>query len=162
MKKLIIIRHSKSSWKHDVSDIERPLKSRGISDIEAVSKEFKIFGLTPEVVFSSPAKRANDTCKYFLKKLDFSYIKASISSQLYDFSGTNLINFIKSIDNNYKNVMIFGHNNAMTSFTNTYGDIYIDNLPTSGLVVFEFDINSWKDLKPGKTLKIIIPKDLRN
>ena len=57
--------------------------------------------------------------------------------------------------------MIFGHNYAMTYFTNTYGDIYIDNLPTRGLVVSEFDIDNWKDLKPGRTVEIIIPKNLR-
>ena len=162
MKKLIIIRHGKSSWKHDIGDIDRPLKNRGMADVILVSNEFKTMKLIPEIVFSSPAKRAFDTCKLFLKNLDLSYNKVNVSSQLYDFSGSNLINFIKSIDNNYKSVMIFGHNHAMTSFTNTYGDIYIDNLPTSGLVIFEFDIDNWKDLKPGETVKIIIPKDLRN
>jgi len=161
MKKLIIVRHGKSSWKYDVSDIERSLKKRGIADAISVCNEFKIMKLTPEIVFSSPAKRAFETCNIFLENLDFPYIKPRISTQLYDFGGNNLINFIKSINNNYNNVMIFGHNNAMTSFTNIYGDIYIDNLPTSGLVIFEFDIDDWKDLKPGKTVKIIIPKDLR-
>ncbi len=58
--------------------------------------------------------------------------------------------------------MVFGHNYAMTNFVNTYGDSYIDNLPTSGLVIFDFDIDSWKDLKPGKTVEIMIPKNLRD
>jgi len=162
MKRLTIMRHAKSSWKHEVSDSERPLKRRGITDVMAVSEEFKIFFDHPDIVFSSPAKRALDTCNIFLKKIEFSYNKRHISSQLYDFGGTNLINFIKSIDNNYENAMVFGHNHAMTHFVNAYGDTYIENLPTSGLVVFEFDIDDWKDLKPGKTLKIIIPKNLRN
>lgn len=162
MKKLTIIRHGKSSWNYDVSDMDRPLKKRGIADVIVISKEYNALGMTPEAVFSSPAKRTYTTCNIFLKKSDFSYIKTSISKQLYDFSGNNLTNFIKSIDNNYNNVMIFGHNHALTYFTNTYGDIYIENLPTSGLAVFEFDIDDWKDLKPGKTVKIIIPKNLRN
>lgn len=162
MKKLILVRHAKSSWDHDVRDMERPLASRGIADIQRVSEEFHKKNITFEIVFSSPAKRALETCKFFLKKADYSYNDTNISSQLYDFTGHNLIDFIKSLDNRYENVMIFGHNHAMTHFVNTYGNIYIDNLPTSGLAVFEFDINSWKDLKPGRTIEIITPKSLRN
>ena len=48
----------------------------------------------------------------------------------------------------------------MTNFVNTYGYIYVDNLPTSGLVVIEFD--AWEDLKSGRTIEIIIPKNLRD
>lgn len=162
MKNLTIIRHAKSSWKHDVGDLERPIKKRGIADIVTVSKEFKIKHLHPEVVFSSPAKRALDTCNIFLKNIEFSYENVHISSQIYDFGGNTLIRFIKSIDNKYNNVMLFGHNHALTYFVNTYGDRFIDNLPTSGLVVFEFDIDSWEDLKPGKIMELLIPKNLRS
>ena len=162
MKKLTIVRHAKSSWKHDVGDLNRPLKKRGITDIITVSKEFKTKHLHPEVVFSSPAKRALETCNIFLKNIEFSYESVHISSQIYDFGGNKLINFIKSIDNKYNNVMLFGHNHALTYFVNTFGDNYIDNLPTSGLVVFEFDIDTWEDLKPGRIVDILIPKNLRD
>ena len=162
MKKLTIIRHAKSSWKHNVRDLDRPIKKRGITDITAVSKEFKIKYLHPEIVFSSPAKRALDTCSRFLKNIEFSYNNVIISPEIYDFGGNSLIDFIKSIDDKYDNVMLFGHNHALTYFVNTYGDNYIDNLPTSGLVIFEFDIDNWEDLKPGKIIELIIPKNLRD
>jgi len=161
MKKLTIVRHGKSSWNHDVSDMDRPLKKRGITDVITVSKEYKALGFTPEVIFSSPAKRALETCNIFLKNADFSYVNVSISPEIYDFGGHNLTGFVKSLDDKFKHVMIFGHNYAMTHFINTYGDMYIDNLSTSGLAIFEFDIDSWEDLKPGKTIKILLPKDLR-
>ena len=162
MKKLIVVRHAKSSWKHNVRDLDRPIKNRGITDITAVSKEFKRKYVHPEIVFSSPARRALETCNIFLKHIEFSYNNVIISPELYDFGGNSLINFIKSIDNTYNNVMLFGHNHALTYFVNTYGDNYIDNLPTSGLVIFEFDIDTWKDLKPGKIIEMIIPKNLRS
>lgn len=161
MKKITLVRHAKSSWKHDVGDLNRPLKKRGIVDVEAVSKEFKIKHLYPEIVFSSPARRALDTCKKFLDEIDFSYKNICISEEIYDFGGHRLTNFIKSINNDFSNVMLFGHNYALTYFANTYGDISIENLPTSGLVVFEFDIDSWEDLKPGRIIDVLIPKNLR-
>jgi phosphohistidine phosphatase len=56
--------------------------------------------------------------------------------------------------------MIFGHNHAFTSIVNTFGNSYIENVPTSGLVMLEFNINNWQDLTHGKTALILFPKDL--
>ena len=98
MKILTIVRHGKSSWNHDVNDLDRPLKKRGIVDVIRVSKEYVSLGLIPETVFSSPAKRAFETCNIFLNSKEFSYIKVKVFQQLYDFAGNNLINFVKSID----------------------------------------------------------------
>lgn len=161
MKTLIIVRHAKSSWKYDVSDIKRPLISVGITDASLVSNKFKMSGHNPEALFSSPAKRAFETCKIFTTNMGFSYKKVQISDQLYDFGGNKVANFIKLLDNNYNDVMIFGHNHALTAIVNTYGDRDIDNLPTSGLVVIKFKINSWKDIERGKTELIIFPRDLK-
>lgn len=161
MKKLILIRHAKSSWKYNLGDIDRPLKRRGITDAYNVSKEFKTSSFNVDVVYSSPAARAKKTCEMFSETIEMLGDKTEIVDTLYDFGGENLVNFIKLIDNKYDDVMIFGHNHAMTAFANDFGSIYIDNVPTCGLVVIEFDINAWVDLKPGNTIKIIFPKELR-
>ena len=57
--------------------------------------------------------------------------------------------------------MIFGHNHAFTSISNIFGSIFIDNLPTSGLVKINFDTNNWADIKQGQTELILIPKELK-
>jgi phosphohistidine phosphatase len=80
---------------------------------------------------------------------------------LYDFGGEYVINFIKNLDENYQNVMIFGHNHAFTSICNIFGDMFVDNLPTSGLMVIDFSIDSWKDVNKGKTRFTIFPRDLK-
>ena len=38
---------------------------------------------------------------------------------------------------------------------------FIDNLPTSGLVVINFDVQSWTDITRGKTELTIFPRDLK-
>lgn len=161
MKTLIIVRHAKSSWKYDVSDINRPLKASGINDAKLVSNKFILNNYKPEAVFSSPANRAFETCKIFTENMDFSYKNVHISDQLYDFGGNKVISFIKSLEKNYDSIMIFGHNHALTAITNTYGDKEIDNLPTSGLVIIKFEIEFWKDIKKGKTQLILLPRDLK-
>ena len=140
MKKLVLVRHAKSSWKYDVTDAERPLKKRGLRDAALVSKSFKNELFRPEIIFSSPANRALTTCKIFIKNLNLDDHLLHIQDELYDFGGQNVIDFITQIDDSYKNVMIFGHNHAFTSICNIFGDQFIDNLPTSGLVVINFDV----------------------
>ena len=161
MKNIIFVRHAKSSWKYDVLDTERPLKSRGIVDITNVSNEFKINNLHVDAVFSSYAKRALDTCEMFLETLGMSSNIIEITKNLYDFAGYQVVSFIKQLDNSLDTVMIFGHNHALTSIVNTYGSDCIDNVPTSGLVMIEFNIESWLDFKKGITTLVLFPKDLK-
>jgi phosphohistidine phosphatase len=161
MKKIIFTRHAKSSWNYNVDDINRPLKKRGIVVSGLVSNALKNAGFSPEVVFSSPALRAQETCKNFVKNLNINDDNMRIEDQLYDFGGNKVINFIKSLDDSYKNIMVFGHNHALTSIVNTYGNIYIDNLPTCGLVILKFDIECWSELNQGETMKMIFPRDLK-
>lgn len=155
------MRHGKSSWKHDVSDRERPLKTRGFRDVELVAKDFLSKSAVPRIIFSSPAKRALSTCEVFNNSSSYLQKNITIVEDLYDFSGENVIHFIKNLPNEINEVMIFGHNHAFTSISNIFGDVFIDNLPTSGLVKINFEINNWKDLKRGKTEFVIIPKELR-
>lgn len=161
MKTLTLIRHAKSSWKHDVIDHDRPLNKRGASDAELISKYLKTSFLSPDLVLSSDANRAKITAGIFVENLEIDDDLVKLNHNLYDFSGYNLIEEIKNCKDSIVNLMIFGHNHAITSFVNTYGDTYIDNVPTSGVVVLKFNIEKWKDLKPGKTLKTLFPRDLK-
>ena len=161
MKKLVVVRHGKSSWKYDLPDDKRPLKSRGITDANLVSKNFQTKGIVPNVVLSSPAVRALSTCEIFCKNLNLPFENTQIIDNLYDFQGDSVIEILKDLDEVYDTVMIFGHNHAFTSICNTFGSKFIDNLPTSGLVVINFDINSWGDLKKGQTELTIFPRDLK-
>jgi phosphohistidine phosphatase len=161
MKTIVVVRHGKSSWEFNVSDRERPLKSRGKNDIKLVANQFAKEYNVPKHIFCSPAKRALNTCKIFIKTLDLSDNTIKIVEELYDFGGESVINFIKNLPDNYDEIMIFGHNHAFTSISNIFGSIFIDNLPTSGLVKINFNIDFWSELKQGQTEIILIPKELK-
>lgn len=161
MKKLIVVRHAKSSWTYDVVDHERPLASRGFTDAQLVSDELKNMALSVDYVISSDANRAKTTAELFVSNLDIDKNLLNFNQDLYDFSGDKLLSVIKSTNNEYNHLMVFGHNYALTFFVNKFGDKYIDNVPTSGVVVIEFDITDWHNLKPGKTIKTIFPRDLK-
>lgn len=155
------MRHGKSLWEHDVSDRDRPLKSRGKTDAKLVANQFVRSNNLPEVIYSSPAKRALSTCELFCSISNFPTKNIKIQEDLYDFGGESVINFIKKLPNDISDVMIFGHNHAFTSISNIFGSVYLSNLPTSGLVKIQIDIDDWNSLKKGKTIQTIIPKELR-
>ena len=161
MKKLILVRHAKSSWNEDVKDHDRGLESRGFTDADLVSLNFKEYQLKPDKVISSTAKRAKTTAKIFLENLEIDSANLELNENLYDFSGENLIKTIREIPDNFDVLMVFGHNNALTDFVNTFGDMPIENVPTSGLVVIEFHAELWKNIYKGQTIKVIFPRDLR-
>ena len=80
--------------------------------------------------------------------------------ELYTFDDRKLENSIRSLSNSYNNVILFGHNEAITNFVNKFGDIFIDNVSTSGFVFLQFDTEDWQSIRDGKTKKVIFPKEL--
>ncbi|MEP5341112.1 MAG: histidine phosphatase family protein [Algibacter sp.] len=162
MKKLILVRHAKSSWKFNVIDHERPLNSRGLSDSSLIASHLESKKVTADLVIISDAIRTKLTSEIILSKLKINKENVFFNHDLYDFSGSNLTQVIKDCDHKVKTLMIFGHNHAITAFVNTYGDAFIENVPTCGVVIIEFNIDSWENLNQGKTIETIFPKDLRD
>lgn len=161
MKTLYLVRHAKSSWKHDVDDHERPLKQRGENDATLVAEKAKKTITPPQKIISSDAVRALSTAKYFKEALGIEDAAFKLNPELYDFSGQNVMRCIKSLDDELDSVMIVGHNHAFTSIVNMIGNKYIENIPTAGFVMIEFDENKWSDISTGKTKKTIFPRDLK-
>ncbi len=72
MKTLIIVRHAKSSWDNpDLKDIERPLNDRGEKDAPKMAKRLKEREITPDLLLSSPAVRAIETCRHIAMILEY-------------------------------------------------------------------------------------------
>ena len=161
MKTLYLVRHAKSSWKHDVDDHKRPLKERGQSDGQLVSNKVSKEIEPPQKIISSDATRALSTAQFFKEALNISDANFYINHDLYDFSGQNVMRIIKSITDDLDSVMIVGHNHAFTSVANMLGNRYIDNVPTCGFVMLRFNEKKWSNITTGKTVKTIFPRDLK-
>ena len=161
MKTLIIVRHAKSSWEYPVDDKDRTLKLRGITDAHLVANHIANKIDTPDVIYSSIANRALHTCAIFTRCLEYPYEKVIVKESMYDFGGSGLVNTIKSCEDTVNTLMVFGHNHAITAVANTYGSQFFDNVPTSGVVVIQFDTGSWETINEGKTILKVFPKDLK-
>ena len=156
IKKLYLLRHAKSSWKDfSIRDFDRPLNKRGKHDAPLMAARMKERGLHPDIIFSSPARRAKVTGKHFAAALD---TKLLLVDSIYESSVNRLKEIAKEAFREYDSVMIVGHNPAMTVFSNTLSDHYIDNLPTTGIIGFAFDAED-KELEKAELLFFDYPKN---
>jgi phosphohistidine phosphatase len=162
MKNLILIRHAKSSWEIPLRDFDRPLSQRGLSDAHLVSEASKSIIPKSNVICCSPAKRTRETAMIFAQNLEWPLDRIIYLDSLYTFDGHELLKIIKTSLNGYENVIVFAHNEAITEFVNTFGNLYIDNVPTCGLVHIRFELDNWSEIKKGKTIRTIFPRDLKN
>lgn len=160
MKSLILVRHAKSSWEFGVSDKQRPLEEKGIIAIQKVAQE--VVGILPNdlVFWSSTALRASNTSMIFCKTINIDTSKINFIDKLYTFDENQLELEIKKCDDKINNLILFGHNEAITNFVNKFGNKYIENVPTAGFVYLEFEQSSWKNINKGKTIKTIFPKEI--
>lgn len=161
MKKLILIRHGKSSWEKPLEDVERPLKERGFKDAEIVINAFKHYFEKPVKAYTSKAVRAATTAKLFKEGLEIGDEDFKVVDALYTFDNERILDFIRMRDDDIDQLMLFGHNPAFTVLANDLGDQAIDNVPTTGLVVIDFEVDSWQDVDHGKTLLTLFPKNFK-
>ena len=161
MKNLLLMRHGKSSWELNVSDQDRSLLQRGVSDAHLVGAELVQNIMPIDFAYSSPANRALQTAMICLRQLRFPLETFAVIPELYDFTGNHVLNFVKNISNDMDTVLIFGHNHAFTHITNSLGNRHIDNVPTSGFVHLQFKEKSWSAITQGSTIQTIFPKHLK-
>jgi phosphohistidine phosphatase len=160
MKTLYLTRHAKSSWKQpELSDFERPLNKRGKRDAPFMGEILEKKGINPDLIISSPAKRAKKTAIAIAEKLGYKTKKILYDENIYEASNRELVSIVKQFDDNCNSVIMFGHNPGLTMLHNFLCGYYIDNIPTCGVVALEFN-SSWKDLreKTGKLLFFEHPK----
>lgn len=146
-KTLILVRHAKSSWKDStLNDIQRPLNKRGNKDAPKMGEHMAKHGIIPEVIFSSPGLRALTTARLISVKLGIAPKDIKVDDNIYTFDSDELLRVIKKLKNKYDNVMIVGHNPAITSAANYLSGSGIDNVPTCGVAVLQFKTDSWKNI----------------
>lgn len=164
MKHLYLVRHAKSSWDdHTLSDLERPLNKRGKRDAPFMGKLLKKLKVNPDLILSSPAKRALTTAKIFAGELDFPEKNIVVDDDIYESSPGEIINVISEVGEENKSIMVFGHNPSFSSLAYLLTNSHVD-MPTCSIAAIEFTFNSWSEIEPntGKLIFFEYPKKYFN
>lgn len=148
MKKIILIRHAKSSWDNPwLKDHDRPLGPRGLLDAPKMAKRLKKRKLNPEIILTSTAVRAVETARIIAEVLNFTIEEICFEKNLYHASPNTILKYIH-LQKDSKNVLLLvGHNPGLNELINYLG-YEIDNLPTSGQVAFTLKSEHWNDFIP--------------
>lgn len=163
MKILMLMRHAKSSWDDpDLSDFERPLNKRGHRDAPSMGKMILEKELAPDLIISSPAKRAKQTAvlvrKNSLPKTEIKFVE-----RIYEARPEVLLRILAELSNDYDRPLLVGHNPGIEGFLALLtGEFH--TMPTASLAKVDLSIENWADLRPncGITRFVLRPKELWN
>lgn len=146
-KRLTLLRHAKSSH-HDLSlsDHDRPLNHRGARDAPIMGRRLIQNGGRPSLILTSTAKRARQTARLVAEAIGYPREFLQSERELYLASPDTILNVIAGQDNAFNDMVVCGHNPGITELACNLSGTYIDNVPTSGIVVLDADIGSWDEL----------------
>lgn len=139
--RVFLIRHAKSSWKHeDLADIDRPLNKRGKRDAPEMGRRLRNQGVQPSLLISSPAVRALSTATLISQQIERDPDDIQIDETLYGGSVDDVLAILRQIPNGAEDVLLFFHNPTITDFANRFGGRHIENVPTCGIVTYEWHV----------------------
>ena len=144
MKRVIIVRHAKSVPYGYDDDFNRDLSSRGKSDASIIGSELRKRGVHPDVMISSPAKRAIKTARTFAEQLDFGQNNIIEKQDIYDGQTTSeFVEIIQDLPETASTAFFFGHNPGFYYFVGNLLTVFHDDMPTCSTVVIDFNVDSW-------------------
>ena len=146
MKRLLLIRHAKSSW-DDLSlrDFDRGLNKRGNRDAPEMGRRLVARKLLPDAFVVSTACRARETAKLITGELGFSADQIDFRDELYLSSPAVMLDVIRQTPKEVETLALVAHNPGITELANQLaGGRRIDNMPTCAIATFELPIEDWR------------------
>ncbi|WP_407524668.1 histidine phosphatase family protein [Lacibacter sp. MH-610] len=146
MKKLLIIRHAKSSWANsNESDFERPLNDRGRMNAPEMAERLVKRKVLPDVIISSAAKRTVETSLLMMKQLGLQQQQLIKKQELYLATPETILETILSLDDAWQTAAIIAHNPGVTDFVNSICEVKVDDMPTCAVYAVQIKTDSWKN-----------------
>jgi phosphohistidine phosphatase len=149
VKRLILLRHAKSSWSQDgLPDSERPLSGRGERDAPRMGARLRERGIRPDLVLSSPALRARSTARLVAHAIDYPADAIHPEASLYLAAPDEILAVVAEQADAVDCLLVVGHNPGLTELTNLLlPELELANLPTAGTVVVDCATERWADVR---------------
>lgn len=160
-RRLILMRHAKSSWKSDAPDDHaRPLNGRGRRDAPRVARCLVARGWLPDAVFSSDAERTRETWARMAPELPHAP-PPTFTRSLYLAGLPAIRQLARAWNPELRTLLLLGHNpgweQALGALTGTPGHMTTGN---AALLIGRGD--TWADALAGPwtLVELIRPRDL--
>ena len=99
----------------------------------------------PDLILSSPARRAIETATITAKKLGYRPKDIVVVDRLYGAAVDRLLDLIFELDDELQCVMLFGHNPKLSALANRLSN-EISDMPTYAVAEFTFNAKSWPNI----------------
>jgi len=165
MKRLILMRHAKSSWADmGQTDHDRPLNGRGQKAALKIGHWLNDNGYVPDQIISSTAMRCVETWER-LELVLKSNLQPAFDRSLYHAHVGSLLNKLQAARGS--TVLMLAHNPTIAAFAEELlAEVPNSNTffsyPTAATTVIDFDIEDWSKLKlrSGQLQSFVIPGEL--
>ena len=164
MKRVLIVRHAKAVPYGYDDDFTRKLRRKGKDDAQLVSSKLKEDQVKPDLIISSPAKRAYKTAKIYAKTLRYPKEKIVLEEELYDGLTTqDFIEMLRDLPEEVNTVFVFGHNPMVYFLVNNLVRFFNKDMPTCSTVAIDFKTTHWKEIssRDGELAFQLIPRMFR-
>ena len=143
MKKLLLLRHVKSSWKKkSLLDHDRPLNKRGKSDVPRMGRLLRHEQLVPDLIVASTAKRTRETALGVAR--GSGYVgDLYLTPVFYESNLRSYAQLLKRLSNVVTSILLVGHNPVHEEFLTAVTGIE-EQLPTSALAHLTLSIAHWQ------------------
>jgi phosphohistidine phosphatase len=169
MRRLLLMRHAKSSWDQPgLADVDRPLAPRGRKAAQAMGRRMRKDRLQPDLVLCSPATRVRETWDLLQEELGEDLPCRTLRS-LYPGAPSRVLAALSRTGDDVSSLLLIGHNPGLTSLALRLvrtGEakprrLMEEKFPTAALAVIAFEAAHWSEIDAGgRLLDFIRPKDL--
>jgi len=170
MKRLLLLRHAKSSWgEPGVDDHERPLNRRGETSARAMGAWLRKARIAPDLVLCSTSRRTRQTLD-LLMPFHAATPTVELLPSLYLAGALTILDLIRGASDQVGCPMVVGHNPGFERLAQSLaaaGDaaalaLLAEKYPTGALADIAFTAARWKAVGPGqgRLAAFIRPRDL--
>lgn len=163
MKTIYLVRHARSVARgSEIPDLERPLTKQGKKETRSISKILVKEGFIPDLIFSSPAIRAIETASISAKHFGYAAHDVIEEKYIYKSNVESLLTLLKSLDDKYSSVMLFGHDPLISELAGNLTKDFHGRILQSGVACIECKRNYWKNIvrRIGNLRFTLYPEDI--
>jgi phosphohistidine phosphatase len=142
VKTVLVMRHAKSSWKHDdLPDHERPLNGRGRRDAPRMGRWMVDRGTIPDRILASTAIRAQTTARL----AGDDEPETELRPDLYLSGAEAYAAALAALDDGAEVAMIVGHNPDVEDLIARWtGESVV--MPTAAVAIVRLAVDRWSEL----------------
>ena len=160
-KRLIIMRHAKSSWTSGAAtDHQRPLNKRGRRAAPRVGARLRDLGWIPDMVIASDSERTRETWRRMQAELPHSIVE-HFSSTFYHGGLAAIASACTMLTEDTSTVLVLGHNPGWEDAVAKFSGQWV-RMTTANAALLESDAEDWTEAMKANwvLVEFLRPKEL--